>query len=215
MTTLATTYEVRARRRVDGNPGKSGSTQQAVQVERTTARYAVADAAAALAAFAVDRPDICTSEANRQGWHLVCVIPGAGERPARRLMNWERDPDAEVSDGWLSNIAAAGNNLADRLLWEPEFCTKAHRHVPCPACGEPLGDFWGKWGGFYRCPTCGWKAGITTKKARAAEARTRLTGWCGTPLEVRYNRNGVPYAGCSSCDPAHRSPTVNDLSRWR
>jgi hypothetical protein len=211
--TTLTTFEIRADRWIHGCHVPAG---QHAAIERTEpARYSAMDAAAALAAFAADRPDICTHDVNRQGWRLTCVTPGAGEPPTRRLMNWEKDPDAEVSDGWLSNIAAAGNNLADRLEWEPQFCTHAHRLIPCPACGQPLREFSSKWGGFYRCTACGWKAGTTTKKAGSAEAQARIAGWCGTPLEVRYNQHGVPYPGCPTCDPNHRPATVNDIYHGR
>jgi hypothetical protein len=64
---------------------------------------------------------------------------------------------------------------------------------------------------FYRCTACDWKAGITTKKAKDAEAEATITGWCGTRLEVRYNHLGVPYAGCPACHPEYKHPTVNDL----
>jgi hypothetical protein len=186
---------------------------EAERVERATVRYTVTSAVEALVAFAADRPDICTFDVGRQGWQLECVTPGVGVRPARRLMNWERNPDAEVSDGWLSNIAAAGNSLADRLVWEPQFCARAHWSIPCPGgCGGELRELSGRqWGSFYRCPGCDWKTGVTTKKAAAAEANARRTGWCGTPLEVRYNRNGVPYAGCPTCAPDYEAPTVNDV----
>ena len=127
-------------------------------------------------------------------------------------MNWEKDPDAEVSDGWLSNIAAAGNSLADQLEWQPQFCAAAHRMTPCPGCtGGELTPHWGKWGGFYTCRSCGWKAGLNSRKGQAASAATRITGWCGAPLGVRYNHHGVPYAGCPACDPSYKSPTVNKV----
>ncbi len=211
-TKTLTTFEIRALRWVRGVEVQVG---QKAPAERVTLSYPAADAAAALAAFAADRPDICTHDVGRQGWQLTVVIPGEGERPARRLMNWEKNPDAEVSDGWLSNIAAAGNSLKDKLEWEPEFCSVARRFTPCPSCGEALQEFWGKFGGFYRCTACSFKAGISTKKAKAAEAQTLIAGWCGAKLVVRYNNNGVPYAGCPACHPEYRSPTVNDIRYGR
>jgi hypothetical protein len=192
-------------------PGGSDAGDGTVPAERLAARYEAAGAAAALAAFAADRPDVCGPGVNRRGWRLTCVIPGQGDPPARRLMNWEKNPDAEVSDGWLSNIAAQANSLADRLEWEPRFCTRASWLTPCPACGQPLREQAGKWGGFYRCTACDWKAGVTTKKARAAEARATIAGWCGARLEVRYSHLGVPYPGCPACHPRYRHPTVSDI----
>ena len=145
-------------------------------------------------------------------WHLTAFIPSALSRPARHLMNWEKDPDAEVSDGWLSNIAAAGSNLTDELEWQPQFCTRAHAVTPCPGCADgQLATRWSKWGGFYSCGSCGWKTGLGTRKGQAATAATRITGWCGALLEVRYNRNGVPYPGCPACDPRYRCPTADDV----
>ena len=69
----------------------------------------------------------------------------------------------------------------------------------------------GKFGGFYTCRACGFKTSMGTKKATAIEQATAITGWCGTKLVVRYNNNGVPYPGCPTCDPHHKSPTVNDV----
>lgn len=183
--------------------------------ERVAARYQVTCAAAALAAFAAERPDICGYHVGRQGWQLKVVIPGVGEPPERRLLNWERDPNAEVSDGWLSNIAAMANTLQDRLEWEPQFCPRPHWFTPCPGCGSALAERYGKWGAFYSCSACGQTMGVDTKKGKAAESAARIIGWCGTLLEVRYGHFGNPYAGCPACAPTYRHPTVDDLHYGR
>jgi hypothetical protein len=127
-------------------------------------------------------------------------------------MNWERNPDAEVSDGWLSNIAARGGNLADRLEWEPEFCTRPHWLIPCPDCGRPLQDRQGRYGDFYACTGCDWKTSVKTKKAKAVNAAARITGWCGTRPVVRYSHLGVPYPGCPACASGYRHPTLSSRS---
>lgn len=206
----ATVFEVRATRSHDDGPEPGPDGEQKISVQRVTERYQVPDAAAALAAFAAARPETVAPE-TRQDWHLTCVIPARDERPERRRMNWEEDPFREVSDGWLSNLAAQGSNLRDQLTWEPEFCTRAHWIVPCPDCGQPLQERYGKWGGFLACPGCGWKTGLATRKGKAAGAAARITGWCGGLLVVRYSDLGVPYAGCPACDPGYEHPAVNDL----
>jgi hypothetical protein len=204
----AVTYEVRAVKW--GRPAGIPAGQPVPLEREITEQYTVAAPAGALAAFAAAHPDVTVYGFTRR-WDLKLVIPGQGERPTRRLMNWEKDPDAEVSDGWLSNIAAAGNSLADDLEWEPEFCHRVRWHLPCPSCDAGLAERYGKFGGFFTCDACGWKTGTGTKKAQGVEARAAITGWCGTLLEVRYNDNGVPYLGCKTCDPKYRCPTVNDV----
>jgi hypothetical protein len=210
-TTTVTRYEVRASIWPEHTePTDSGSHLKAGKVEVAGA-YETAGAAAALAAFNAEHPEIFQMPRGGK-WHVKCVIPATTPRPDRRYqMNWEKDPDAEVSDGWLSNIAAAGNNLKDELEWEPEFCHRPHRRFPCPGCGDKLAELWSKYGGFYSCPRCGFKTSFGTKKAKAIEAAATIAGFCGTKLEVRYNNNGVPYPGCKTCDPKYKSPTVNDV----
>jgi hypothetical protein len=112
----ATRFEIRAVRWLPGEVPAG----QPHPCERIAADYDRVTATDALAAFAAGRPE---AAAYGSRWDLTCVIPATTPPPERRfLMNWERHPDAEVSGGWLSNIAAAGNNLMDRLEWEPEFC---------------------------------------------------------------------------------------------
>lgn len=184
----------------DDNPGTR-------TVQRVTVTYAVPGAADALAAFAAGHPDIC---APGSGWHLRCVIPGHGNPPARQLMNWERNPLAEAADGLLSNLAAQAASLAARLDWEPEFCSTARRIIPCPSCGGTLQTRTGRYESFYECP-CGWKTGTGTRKGRAARAGSRITGWCGTRLALRYSDLGVPYPGCPACDPGYKDPAASKI----
>jgi hypothetical protein len=204
-TATATRFEIRARLWPEHMP-PAGTPAES---EHITAAYDRATAAEALAAFAADHPEVVKYGSR---WNFECVIPAATPRPPRRfLLNWERDRDAEVSDGWLSNIAANGNNLMDTLEWEPEFCSHPHRKFPCPSCGGSLAERWGKFGGFYTCG-CGFKTSMGTKKAAAIEDAATVTGWCGTKLEVFYNNNGVPYPGCKTCNPKYgKGPTVNDI----
>jgi hypothetical protein len=210
-TTPATEFEVRASTYPEDAEVTSGGSSPKSSAITVADRYGAAGAAAALAAFAAEHPDIVRYE-NRSRWHLECVNPAATPRPGRRfLKNWERDPAAEVSDGWLSNIAADGNNLMDDLEWEPRYCATPRRHFPCPSCAAGLAERYSRYGGFYSCPACEFKTNFGTKKAAAIEAAATITGWCGTLLEVRYNNNGVPYPGCKTCDPAYKSPTVNDI----
>jgi hypothetical protein len=129
-----------------------------------------ANPAPVLTAFAAAFPHVV---ADRAGWHLDAYTPSAMPRPKRHLRNLERDPGAEVSDGWLSNIAAARNNLADDLEWQPQYCTHAHTVTPCPGCKDGhLATRWSKWGSFFSCAACGWKTGLDTKKGRGADATT-------------------------------------------
>jgi hypothetical protein len=208
-TALAVTYEFRTTHLVrgEGDP----VTAEPVPVSAVYA-YTADSAQAAMAQFAAEHPEYAVF-----GWWrdrmLTVVIPGQGELPQRHLKNWERDPDAEVSDGWLTNMCADINNADDRLKWEPEFC---HRHtwrIPCPDCGGDLREHTGQWGAFYRCQSgsCSFKTSAGTKKAKAAELQATVVRWCGTRLVLMINNNGIGYGGCPACHPGYQSPTFNQL----
>jgi hypothetical protein len=167
-------------------------------------------AADALARFADAHPDAVA--ATPQQWLLTAHGPETGPQPERALLNWEQDPTAEVGEGWLSNMAISAANHDRELEWRPRYRTRAIRETPCPDCGTPLALRIGQWGAFYHC-RCGWKTGAGTRKAGTAEAGTRITSWCGTRLVPRINLNGVPYAGCPSCDPDDQTPTMRQLTQ--
>lgn len=209
---------IRAVRWANSTPGFEAPDHVVDHDEHTRTYYDTDSPAAALARFAEDLPHVAAA---RSDWYLEAYIPSLLPRPDKHLLNWEKNPDAEVSDGWLSNIAASGNTLADELEWQPKFCTRAHTFTPCPDCstgpdGESkLAERYGKYGAFYTCGRCGWQTGRNTAKGKAAAAATRITGWCGHLLEVRYNNNGIPYPGCPACYPAYRSPTVSEIRYGR
>jgi hypothetical protein len=174
--------------------------------------YEVAGPVDALTRFAEAFPAIPLDH----DWHLKAYTPSPLPRPERHLKNWERDPDAEVSDGWLSNLAASANTLADELAWQSQYCTRAHKRTPCPGCETgQLAERTGKFGAFWSCTSCEWHTSAGTKKGLAAAEHTFVTGWCGTLLEVRYGHLGNPYPGCKTCDPEYKSPTVDDLRYGR
>jgi hypothetical protein len=204
-----TRYEIRASLLPEhAEPTESGSYAK-IAVTKTNVICDAANAAVALAVFADYYPEIVKYGSR---WSFECVKPATTPRPPRRfLLNWEKDRDAEVSDGWLSNIAANGNNLMDDLEWEPRFCSEPRRHFPCPDCTQSLALRYSKFGGFYSCPSCGFKTGGTTRKAAAIEEAATIAAWCGALLVVRYNNNGVPYPGCPACDRDYESPTPNSL----
>lgn len=151
-------------------------------------------AADALARFFAE--ELGSDLARLRSGTVQCTTPGEGERPGRILMNWERDPMAEVSDGWLSNIAASGANLAADLEWEPRYCAQVLTTFACPSCAQAMARRKGRFGSFLTCEHCGLRMGAHTKKAKAAE---RVKGFCGTALRLHFNHLGVPYAGCDSC----------------
>lgn len=159
-TTPATcTYEVRATHLLPTDePVPAGTPRPA---EHLTERYATATAAEALAAFAAAHPEYATWGY----WHdryLKVVTAGRGEPPKRHLKNWERDPDAEVSDGWLTNMCAGINNVAAHLEWEPQFCHTITWRIPCPACPGELYEIAGRHGAFYCCRSCDFKTSYGT-----------------------------------------------------
>lgn len=172
--------------------------------------YTAASPQAAMAQFAAEHPEYAT-----WGWWLdrllTVVVPGQGEPPQRHLKNWERDPDAEISDGWLTNMCAGISNVEDHLNWEPEFCHRPAWRIPCPACPGELRELTGKYGAFYRCQSCLFKTSAGTKKAKAAEARATVVRWCGTRLVLMINDNGIGYAGCPVCHPEYQPPTINHV----
>jgi hypothetical protein len=185
-----------------------------VSAERTpvsaTYAYTATSAAAALVLFAAEHPEYAT-----WGWWrdrlLTVVIPGQGEPPERHLKNWERDPDAEVSDGWLTNMCAGINTVDDCLQWEPEFCHRPIWRIQCPDCAGELFELTGEFGAFYRCRSCSFKTSAVTRKAKAAEAKATVVRWCGARLVLMINNNGIGYGGCPACYPDYKSPTLNRI----
>ncbi|KWW97419.1 hypothetical protein LI90_4391 (plasmid) [Carbonactinospora thermoautotrophica] len=188
-----------------------------VWVEQT---YTVAHPREALQRFAQEFPEVVrlNDAAVPAAW-ITAWTPGRGPRPEERLMNWERDPDAEVSDGWLSNMAAAVTNLRNQLEWEPRYCTRATVYVPCPGCVQLDGSSTlltrklGRYGAYYQCGACGWKTGARTRKARQAHERAYIAGWCGATLYAGVNPSGVPITLCGECDRGYRWPTAGQLYR--
>ena len=203
----AATYEFRTTHLVRGE-GAPGSTER--RPVTATCVYTAATARDAMGLFAAAHPEYATWG----WWHdrmLTVVIPGQGEPPQRHLKNWERDPAAEVSDGWLTNMCAGINNVADRLEWEPEFCHQATWRIPCPDYGGELHEITGRFGAFYRCRACEFKTSARTRKAKTAEAAATVVRWCGTRLVLMINNNGIGYGGCPDCNPGYKSPTVNQI----
>lgn len=149
--------------------------------------------AAALMAFFAS--ELGSDLARLRTGRLECVVAATGPRPERRLMNWERDPMAEVSDGYLSNLAASHANLAADLAWRPRYCAQVLTRHRCPSCELNMVTRNGRYGPFLTC-RCGVSFGPTTKKAAAAEI---VDGFCGEALRPRTNHLGVPYAGCDRC----------------
>jgi hypothetical protein len=202
----AATYEFRTTHLVRGEGDPVSAEPKPVRV---TCAYTAASPQAAMAQFAADHPEYAVF-----GWWrdrmLTVVIPGQGEPPRRHLKNCERDPDAEAGDGWLTNMRAGISNVEDHLNWEPEFRHGITWRIPCPACTGDLFEITGKFGAFYRCRSCEFKASATTRKAKAAEAQAAVVRWCGTRLVLMINRNGIGYGGCPACHPGYKSPIVND-----
>jgi hypothetical protein len=203
----AVTYEFRTTHLVRGEGDPISADRTPVPA---TYAYTAASAQAAMVLFAAEHSEYATWG----WWHdrlLTVVIPGQGEPPKRHLRNWERDPDAEVSDGWLTNMCAGINNVDDHLQWEPEFCHAITWRIPCPACPGELRELTGGWGAFYRCRSCDFKTSAGTKKAKAAEAKATVVRWCGTRLVLMINNNGIGYGGCPACRPGYQSPTLNQI----
>lgn len=136
------------------------------------------------------------------------------ERPLGFAPNWMRDPDAEVSDGYLSNMAGEWAAERRELEWQPRFHAYRHRYVSCPECGLEMRQLESRWGAFFRC-RCGAKVSFGTKVYRA---RLRFLGFCGERLVATVNNMGVPYAGCPACDPSigerHQAP-IGDFMAGR
>jgi len=123
-------------------------------------------------------------------WHdrmLTVVTPGRGEPPRRHLKDWERDPDAEVSDGWLSNMCAGTGDVDDRLTWEPEFCHRPTWRIPCPDCDSELRARTGQWDAFYRCRSCSFRPPPGPRRRRPPRPRPTVVRWCGTRLVLMIN----------------------------
>jgi hypothetical protein len=175
---------------------ETGRTAARVLTEDIEADIDAPDASSAIAAFIAER---LGGDASRwlAAWHRTVVIPGDGDAPERMLMNYEKDPNAEVADGWLSNLAAAFGNLSQSLAWQPEFCTTGIFEVRCPRDGSVLREIHGRYGVFVSCQ-CGWKASRGTKKY---DANRHFIRWCGTKLIASVNHLGVPYRACPSCSP--------------
>lgn len=135
------------------------------------------------------------------GSSFECCCKPTGPRPEVALRNYEKDPMAEVGEGFLSNLGADFGNLRRQLEWEPRY----HFHavsweMPCPSCGRtPMaGPFKGRFGMFMRCenPYCNKTVGMWTKKFRKTARPTRF---CGERMSVVVNGLGMPYAGCARC----------------
>lgn len=203
----AATYEFRTTQLVRGEGDPVSAERKAIPAAYA---YAAASPQAAITQFASEHPEYATF-----GWWrdrlLTVVIPGQGEPPQRHLKNWERDPDAEVSDGWLTNMCAGISNVEDHLLWEPEFCHAATWRIPCPGCDGELRELTGQFGAFYLCRSCSFKTSAGTRKAKAAEAEATVVRWCGTRLVLMINNNGIGYGGCPECHPDYKSPTLNKI----
>ena len=136
-----------------------------------------------------------------EGSFFECRRKPTTPRLEARPRNYERDPQAEVGDGFLSNLGADYGNMRRELEWEPRY----HFHVtawwmPCPSCGRtPMaGPFSGRFGMFMRCdnPYCNKTMGLWTKKFRKAARPTRF---CGERMTVVTSNCGVPYTGCNKC----------------
>jgi hypothetical protein len=206
-TAPAVTYEFRTILLVRGEGDPVSAGRKPVSAAYA---YAAATPQAAMDLFAAGHPEYAVF-----GWWrdrmLKVVIPGHGEPPRRHLKNWERNPDAEASDGWLTNMCAGINNVEDHLNWEPEFCHAATWRIPCPGCDGELRELTGRFGAFYRCQSCEFKTSAGTRKANAAEAKATVTRWCGTRLVLRINHNGIGYGGCPECHPEYKSPTLSNI----
>ena len=203
------TYEFRTTHLIRGEGDPVSAERKAIPA---TYAYTATSPQAAMTQFAAEHPEYATF-----GWWLdrtlTVVIPGQGEPPQRHLKNWERDPDAEVSDGWLTNMCAGINNVEDHLNWEPEFCHRPTWRIPCPDCNDELRELTGQFGAFYRCQSrsCSFKTSAGTRKAKAAEAKATVVRWCGTRLVLMINNNGIGYGGCPACYPDYEAPTLNKL----
>jgi DNA-directed RNA polymerase subunit RPC12/RpoP len=134
-------------------------------------------------------------EGDKSGY-LECFSGGEGTPPARHLRNWEKDPFAEVADGFWNNIAADYATAEDLLKWRPEYHAMALWRVVCPECGREMVRHESQWGRFFRCHGCGAKFGEGTRKHRANRA---LIGFCGEPMTVMMGRNGGSGPGCEKC----------------
>lgn len=132
--------------------------------------------------------------------------------PPPMLRNYEKDPDAEVSDGWLSNIAADISNARAQLESVPEYHIKRTEFLVC-SCGREIAPRVSKFGAYYPCD-CGAKWNPNTKKAAALRRIYRYS--CGEEMTVTVNNFGVPYNACPKChtqDVARMHRPVGDLVR--
>jgi len=121
--------------------------------------------------------------------------------PPRMLRNYEKDHDAEVSDGWLSNMAADISNVRAEQECRPEYHAKRTEFLICP-CGRELSPRFSKFGTYYPCE-CGAKWNPNTKKAAALKRVYRYS--CGREMAVTVNNGGVPYITCEECNPREAS----------
>lgn len=128
--------------------------------------------------------------------HVRCEDEPEGPEPESLLMNWQRDPMNEVSEGYLSNMAHAFTNTKRRLEHTPRYCTEAHYRYDCPECGDVLPVFEGRYGDYFRC-VCGFKTGVKTKKAKRVPRV--VTDVCGERMVAMLNHMGVSYEGCPAC----------------
>lgn len=130
----------------------------------------------------------------------VCSIRVAdtvGPKPEMMLRNYEKDPMAEVEDGWLTNMCADITNAKQELAHRPSFHAKRSDYLLC-TCGQNVQEHQTRYGGLFSC-TCGKRWWARTKKTQARPKVYRYS--CGRPLVVTVNSGMVPYETCPHCYP--------------
>jgi DNA topoisomerase I len=120
---------------------------------------------------------------------LTAQFPDLLDIGFTRRMEDDLDRVAEGEVVWTSLLEGFYQPLEARIAAARQVQPAQSLAEPCPECGAPLEEKYGRYGKYRLCAACGYKPG-------AAKATGRSCPTCGKELMQRKSKRG-PFLGCS------------------